>query len=354
MFNTSTKKTTTIVYYIIIWMAVFINHFIILYHFFSSDINIAITDSLVYTFLYSLIAFGIWHSIKYIIDIDKNSKERIIQNHVITACITSALWAYSGYFILSSIYDYNETYMEFLKEAIKWRVYAGIIYYAILIAIYYVIFYYSSFRDKQEQEHRMETLVKEAELKSLKYQINPHFIFNSLNSISSLTISNPEKARDMSINLSNFLRKTLADNENQKIKLKEEIDNIKLYLEIEKVRFGERLEFIINVDKDCESYEIPNMILQPIVENAIKHGVYESIEKVTINFACKLEEGFISIIITNNFDPSAVSEIGEGIGLQNIRDRLKLIYGRMDLISISKDVDIFKVSLKIPINEMVD
>ena len=352
--NTSIRKTTTIIYYIIIWMAVFFNHFIILYHFFSSDIYIAIVDSLVYNFVYSLIAFGIWHSIEYIINIDKNSKEKIIQNHAITALITSVLWAYSGYFILSSLYNYNETYMEFLDSSIKWRIYAGIIYYSILIAVYYVIFYYSSYRDEQEKEHRMKALVKEAELKSLKYQINPHFIFNSLNSISSLTISNPQKARDMSINLSNFLRKTLADNENQKIKLKEEIDNIKLYLEIEKVRFGERLEFVINVDENCEDYEIPNMILQPIVENTIKHGVYESIDKVTINFVCKLEEEFISILIINNFDPASVSEIGEGIGLQNIRDRLKLMYNSEDLISIGKNADIFKVSLKIPINKTVD
>ncbi len=328
-------------------MAIFINHVGILVSF-VDNANIAIADSLVYNLIYCLIGMGIWYPIQYI-NIDESSTGKIIQNHVITAVITSIIWVYSGYYILSGFFTSDEFYLKFLKSSLMWRFYIGIIYYSILVSLYYIIFYYRSFRTKLENEHRLKTLVKEAELKSLKYQINPHFIFNSLNSISSLTISNPEKAREMSTNLSTFLRKTLADNENQKIKLKDEVENIKLYLEIEKVRFGERLDFAMNISDRCEEHEIPNMILQPIVENAIKHGVYESIEKVTITFNCKLKGEFISIIVANNFDPTAVSDIGEGIGLKNIRDRLNLIYNRTDLISISKESDLFQVSLLIPI-----
>ena len=328
-------------------MAIFINHVGILLSFVDNS-NIAIVDSLVYNLIYCLIGMGIWYPIQYI-NIDESSTGKIIQNHVITAVITSIIWVYSGYYILSGFFTSDEFYLKFLKSSLMWRFYIGIIYYSILVSLYYIIFYYRSFRTKLENEHRLQTLVKEAELKSLKYQINPHFIFNSLNSISSLTISNPEKAREMSTNLSTFLRKTLADNENQKIKLKDEVENIKLYLEIEKVRFGERLDFAMNISDRCEEHEIPNMILQPIVENAIKHGVYESIEKVTITFNCKLKGEFISIIVANNFDPTAVSDIGEGIGLKNIRDRLNLIYNRTDLISISKESDLFQVSLLIPI-----
>ena len=347
MFSPFSSKKTTIIYYIIIWMAISINHAGILIS--MNNSNFAIADSFVYNFIYCLIGMGIWYPIQYI-NIDESSIGKIIQNHVITAVITSLIWVYSGYFILSNLYASDELYMQFLDNSIKWRIYIGIIYYSILVSVYYVIFYYRSFRDKLENEHRLQTLVKEAELKSLKYQINPHFIFNSLNSISSLTISNPEQAREMSTNLSTFLRKTLASNEIQKIKLKEEVENIKLYLEIEKVRFGERLDFMMNISDACDNFKIPNMILQPIVENAIKHGVYESIEKVTIMFNCKLEGEFISITVSNNFDPTAVSEIGEGIGLKNIRDRLKIIYNRENLISVNTDSNIFKVSLLIPIN----
>ncbi|NOX66477.1 MAG: hypothetical protein GXO85_12010 [Chlorobi bacterium] len=320
-------------------------------HFFSGiEFKYALTDSLVSAFLIFVFATSLWYPANYM-SIENHSITNLIVNHLIASAIASLLWIYSVYFIITSIFI---DYQTFIESTLIFRFVIGLLLFIMIIILDYVIIYYDNFKTNLTKEAELSALVKEAELKSLKYQINPHFIFNSLNSISSLTTSNPEKAREMSINLSNFLRKTLADNENHKIKLKEEIDNIKLYLEIEKVRFGERLEFIINVDDNCKNYEIPNMILQPIVENAIKHGVYESIEKVTINFNCKLEAEFISMTITNNFDPTAVSEIGEGIGLQNIRDRLKLIYGRMDLISISKDADIFKVALKIPVNEMVD
>ena len=139
-------------------------------------------------------------------------------------------------------------------------------------------------------------MVKEAELKSLKYQINPHFIFNSLNSISSLTISDPQKAQEMTIKLSSFLRSTLSKNEKQKSKLSEEISNAKLYLDIEKVRFDDKFEFIEEVENACKDMEVPSMILQPLFENAIKHGVYESLEKVTIKMKCFSEKEYFKII----------------------------------------------------------
>ncbi len=316
---------------------------------FFNDIKLkyALADSIISIFFVFLFSTSLWYPANYM-SIENHSVINLIINHLMVATIASLIWVYSVYFILTSIYV---DYQQFIESTLVFRFVLGFLLFIIVIILDYVIIYYDNFKTNLIREIELSKLVKEAELKSLKYQINPHFIFNSLNSISSLTISNPNKAREMSINLSNFLRKTLADNESQTIKLKDEIDNIKLYLEIEKVRFEERLEFIFNIDDNCEEYEIPNMILQPIVENAIKHGVYESIEKVTINFDCKLEEKFISITIKNNFDASAVSEIGEGIGLQNISERMELLYGRMDLISINKNSNIFKVLLKIPINE---
>ncbi|VAX18007.1 Autolysin sensor kinase [hydrothermal vent metagenome] len=321
-------------------------NFAVLYFFNGIELQYGIVDSLVSIFFIFIFSTSLWYPVNYM-SIENHSITTLVTNHLIVAAVTSLLWVYSSYFIITGIFI---DYQTFIESTLIFRLVIGLLLFIIIIILDYVIIYYDNFKTKLMQEAELSSLVKEAELKSLKYQINPHFIFNSLNSISSLTISDPEKAREMSVNLSNFLRKTLTENEKQKITLKDEIDNIKLYLEIEKVRFDERLEFIINVDENCENYKIPNMILQPIVENAIKHGVYESVEKVTINFTCALMNNFIAITITNNFDPASVSEIGEGIGLKNIRDRLKLIYSKADLISISRDSNIFKVSLKIPID----
>jgi LytS/YehU family sensor histidine kinase len=181
--------------------------------------------------------------------------------------------------------------------------------------------------------------------------MNPHFIFNALNSISSLTMSDPEKAQEMSINLSDFFRRTLAVKDINSIPLLEEIENINLYLKIEKVRFAERLKFNLELSEECNEILIPNMILQPLVENAIKHGVYESTETVSINLRCKIVDRNLEITITNNYDSTTTSNIGEGIGLSNINSRLKLIYNQSNLISISKSNNLFKVILLIPIKE---
>ena len=189
-------------------------------------------------------------------------------------------------------------------------------------------------------------------VEELKYQINPHFIFNSLNSISSLTITNPEKAQEMTINLSDFLRKILAANDVKKVSIEEELKNIELYLKIEKVRFENRLEFVIDISDSCKRVLIPNMILQPLIENSIKHGVYESLETINVNLKCERIDNYLNINISNNFDSTTSNKKGEGIGLQNINSRLKLIYKKSNLISIQKKDNIFTVKLLIPIEEV--
>lgn len=130
--------------------------------------------------------------------------------------------------------------------------------------------------------------------------------------------------------------------------LTEELKNIKIYTDIEKVRFGERFEFIEQIAEDCKKIKVPNMLLQPLVENAIKYGVYESLEKVTINISCESKDNFFIIKVINNFDNDAVTQKGEGIGLINISNRLKLIYNQDNLITTEKTENTFTVTIFIP------
>jgi len=265
------------------------------------------------------------------------------------AIITSIIWVFLGYYILSNFLIKEKVYYEFINDSLAWRFVVGILFYAIIVSLNYVIIYYNNFREKELKESELNSLVKEAELKTLKYQINPHFIFNSLNSISSLTISNPEKAREMTIKLSDFLRSTLSKNEKMKTILSEELKTIKIYLDIEKTRFEEMFEYVEDISNECSSIEVPAMLLQPVFENAIKHGVYESIEKVIIKMNCKKDGEYLKITIENNFDPEAVPRKGEGIGLTNIKSRLKLIYNQENLLTFTKENNIFKVNIFIPI-----
>ena len=134
-------------------------------------------------------------------------------------------------------------------------------------------------------------------------------------------------------------------------KLKPNPLNIKLYLEIEKIRFEDKFEYIEKIDEECKQVEVPNMILQPLIENAIKHAVYETLDKVTITLTCTQENEFLKINLTNNYDKETKAKKGSGIGLKNIEGRLELLYGRNDLLKVKKTDDTFSVSMYIPLEE---
>lgn len=340
------QNTSSIITYLIAWLLITLNHIMVLNLLLNVRFDYAVFDAIVHNVLFMILGLSLWYPSIYL-SIDKNKILKTISNHVAGGIITTIIWVYSGYFILSQTID-DKNYLSFLNNAVYWRGNIGLMFYLVTVVFYYVAYYYKGFKEKAQNEAELKSLVKEAELKTLKYQINPHFIFNSLNSISSLTITNPDKAREMTIKLSSFMRKTLSGNESQMTRLKDEVDNSRLYMEIEKIRFEDKLEYVEFFDEDCRKINVPNMILQPLFENAIKHGVYESTEKITISFACKKENGYLKISLQNNFDPEGVSRKGEGIGLKNIKNRLKLIYNEDNLLTSDKLENLFTVNIYIP------
>jgi LytS/YehU family sensor histidine kinase len=182
----------------------------------------------------------------------------------------------------------------------------------------------------------------------LRSQINPHFLFNSLNSISSLTITDPEKAREMVIKLSEFMRYALSKKDEQPVTLRSELENLRLYLEIEKVRFGDKLFTEENIEEKCLEIKMPVMILQPLYENAIKHGVYETTDCVKIRTRVSCNSGYLEIMISNNYDQMPSSTKGTGTGLLNVARRLDLFFGNRASIRTTKENGIYTVSIFIP------
>lgn len=163
-------------------------------------------------------------------------------------------------------------------------------------------------------------------------------------------MTDPEKAQEMVIKLSDFMRYSLSHDRNETTTLRRELENTERYLQIEKVRFGKRLRYVCNIPEGCLDLMIPNMILQPLLENAIKHGVHNSTEEVLIELDCIIGDEFAEIRVTNDFDPEATRPKGEGIGLKNIRNRLQLIYHRNDLFEVKMGKIEFEVILRIPKN----
>ena len=349
MLNPITKNRNYILAYIVIWITIFLIHTFIINFFYGVESMISIADSAVFNVLFALIGLNLWYVIRFNLKETPNIFD-LLFNHLIVAVLAIAGWITISYFTLIYIFPDAHSYREFLNESLPWRVITGIFYYLLFIMYYYVMLYYEDLQEKLKVEAELQTLVNEAELTALKSQINPHFLFNSLNSISSLTITNPDKAQDMVIKLSDFLRYTLSHDKEEKTSLEEEFNNLHRYLDIEKIRFGHRLNFSTNIPVECNKFLIPNMILQPLLENAIKHGVYNSTEEVLVELTCKHDNNTVTIEVSNEYDPDSVKKKGEGIGLKNIKKRLQIIYKRNDLLEISAEKLIFRATLKLPIS----
>lgn len=314
-------------------------------------LTISVVDAVVFNLLIAALGLSFWYSSVYL-SIENNQITKVILTHFGGGILISIVWLALGYFAVISLINDTEMFGDFFVKTIKSRFIIGILYYFLLTAFYYIVIYYSGFQERTLKETELKNLVTEAELRSLKFQINPHFIFNSLNSISALTEIDPKKAKQMIIKLAEFLRYTLANNDRQKNSLNEELKNIKLYLDIEKIRFDDKFVYVEELHEECGKTEIPSMILQPLFENAIKHAVYETLDAVTIKLTCTKQDDFLKITLCNNFEGESHKK-GAGVGLKNIKERLALIYHQDNLMEIKKENGKFVVNIFIPLQKEI-
>ena len=267
---------------------------------------------------------------------------------MVAGLLVLATWMLLSIGLLDALFSTRGNYDDFLTKSIAWRGIFGGLAYLVLVLIYYLASSNQKLQERARQEERLKNLVRETELSMLKSQINPHFLFNSLNSISSLTMSNPDEARDMIIRLSDFLRYSLKHREDKYVPLKEELGRMKDYLAIEKIRFGDKLLYDFDIQKQCEDFPVPTMIFQPLFENAIRHSVYESMEPVTIRFKCEPDNEFMKTVITNDYDPDTPSRRGTGVGLQNVKQRIDLAYEGKGIVQWNTEDRKFEVTILFP------
>lgn len=197
--------------------------------------------------------------------------------------------------------------------------------------------------DKEREAVRIE-------LNSLQQKFKPHFLFNSLNSISALTIADPKKAREMVHLLSDFMRRAVQEDDKELILLSEEIDHLNRYVAIEQIRFGDRLNVTLDIEEIALEKKVPSLILQPIIENAIKYGLYGSLDEVEISISIKFIQDKIDVVVKNPFDQDAQrASSGTGYGLTSIRKKIYLIYGQQQQLNTSSDEGQFTTHLTIPV-----
>lgn len=347
MFNPLVRKPAHIIAYVCIWLLISVIQIVFFNYYLDIDLQMALVDAVVYNGLMAAMGFLLWFVLRFRI-MNQQNRFDLLVNHSIVAVVFISFWTAVGYYLLLYFEKENLDYVLFLEQSLPWRVVVGVFFYVIFISFYYSNFYYENLQKKLLVENELNQLVKEAQLNALKAQINPHFLFNSLNSISSLTMSDPEKAQEMLIKLSDFMRYSLSSSRNEQSTLGNELKNIERYLDIEKIRFGNRLRLFSDVDPKFFGIQIPNLILQPLFENAIKHGVHNSTEEILIALQALDTAQGLELHINNNFDPESTHPKGEGIGLRNIRNRMALLYGRNDLVRVAARKEHFEVVLLIP------
>lgn len=266
--------------------------------------------------------------------------------------VISLLWSAIIKLVFQHIFSDDVYYTEFLLKSMPIRFDMAFLIMgcsAIMSTMWYDL------QEKKMSESLKvdaEKFARDAELYKLRQQLQPHFLFNSLNSISALAGSDPEQARKMIHQLSDFLRGALKKEDHQLVSLAEELQHLGLYLEMEKVRFGHRLSTEIIHDERASKQMIPPMLLQPIVENAIKFGLYDTTDNITIRIYATVTDDFLQIVVQNPFDPETSSpRHGTGFGLNSVKRRLYLLFARNDLLSVSTDKNIFITKVKIPVHD---
>ena len=297
------------------------------------------------TLLLSFVCLSPWFLCRSL-PLNSTAQWRILAYHSIAAMLASSLVLLMVPFLLQLLTRFRPKIEQQFEPAMRALAGMCFLFYMLSVALHYML-------QAVENSRQAEVLSREAELKALKAQVNPHFLFNSLNSISALTTVDPARAREMCVRLSDFLRNSLRMGERTSIPFGEELALANTYLDVEQVRFGKRLRVVHDFDAACQECEVPPLLVQPLVENAVKHGVASLIEGGEISLGAYVADGQLYFSVENHFDPDAPSQRKSGFGLVNVRNRLKARYGNAARLDVVVNDSLYRVQLSVPFTKEV-
>ncbi len=327
----------------IFWL-VMAGDYIIVMHWFGLPWDAAIIDSLISNSILFLACLLVMNILRYYLP----KGEQYI--NIFSICLLlSIVWLVLAKWLLKLSLGHHAEYPDMLNHSLPIRFSIGFLLLGCVTMISILWYNQQEQKENELRKSDAEKLAKEAELFKLRQQLQPHFLFNSLNSINALIGSRPEEARKMVQQLSDFLRGTLKKEETQWVTLQEELQYLQLYLDIEKVRFGNRLSTVIECDEETKNLKLPALLLQPIVENAIKFGLYDTTGETVIRLQTQKKDADLIIKVMNPFDAETSSpKQGTGFGLKSVHRRLYLLFARADLLSTDAKNNIFTTVVKIP------
>jgi two-component system sensor histidine kinase AlgZ len=284
---------------------------------------------------YAFVCLTPWYVCRYL-PLRSSNPLKLLLNHLGAAVVATAIWVEMARLVAQFI-DLGPR----IDPEIPHLVAVGLLLYSLSVALHYMLLAVEASREAELQ-------ARDAELRALKAQVNPHFLFNSLNSIAALTTVDPARAREMCIRLADFLRNTLGLGERVSISWREELQLARTYLDVEQVRYGARLRVEMNVDDACADCLVPPLVLQPLIENAVKHGIATLVEGGTIKVEGHVNDGLLEVSVENGFDPDSPSPRRHGLGLRNVRSRLETRFGGAARLAAQAHNNQFRAEIVVP------
>lgn len=317
---------------------------LILYYLNGDSFFISLSESLVENIFLGALVYSMWFWLVFG-SADKEGITSRLFTPIASLLVLTILW--KGVSSVFSILITGQKFPNFDQE------FASKTFYGFLVfLVFFFIYLYDEFKSfsdqRNEEEKQLELKAQRAELRFLRAQLNPHFLFNSLNSVAALTQIDPDKAHETVIKLSDYLRYSLKSGKVLSIPLSQELESLQLYLSVEAIRYEDQLDLNSNFQFEND-IKVPSMITQPLLENAIKYGVESKDDLSRIDISVRQESDFIYFDIENDLVESSQIKEGEGIGLINVKERMYLHYQRRDLLEINSEESRFRVTLKFPL-----
>jgi hypothetical protein len=287
------------------------------------------------------------HSARYLcraIPLRREALSRWLLTHGLVALLASALWV--G---LAWVLDEGWTVplVSWLRTGLV-LFGSGVLLYLVAVAYHYLLLALEQTRQAELAAHQSALLQRDAEVRALRAQLNPHFLFNSLTALASLLDRDPGRAREMCLTLADFLRSALAHGGQAEVSLGQELDLLHQYLAIEKIRFGDRLRSEEQIPEECRAARLPPLLLQPLIENAVKHGISQLVDGGWVRVEARREQGGLALEVSNRFDPEAAPARTSGLGLKLTAQRLTAFAGERARLKVSAQGDRFVAALWLP------
>ncbi len=301
------------------------------------------------TIVYGFVCLSAWYVCRGT-PLAANDGGRALASAAVAAAVASGLWAGLSHLWINVLVSFPmlAAVEEPYRRQVPLLFASGVLLYLLALAVHYLLLAFEIAREAERRQLQLEVLARDAELRALRAQIDPHFLYNSLNSINALTGSDPAGARRMCVLLGDFLRNTLKVGTRDRISLEDELLLTDGFLSIEQVRFGERLQVERSIDPAASKCLVPPLLLQPLVENAIAHGIARTLEGGVIRLDVARNNGRLSIAILNPKDPDDIQRQTGGVGLENVRRRMETMFGTGARMETHADPDQFRVELSLP------